>query len=131
MLRIYIEKPSDQAVGNETSEESESGIELADCEKVSRQLSAVLDVEDPISSDYTLEVSSPGLDRSLFTLEQFERFAGHVVNLRLRMAFEGRRKYTGRLKGIEGNDVVVQVDEEEFLFPLEGIEKANVVPQFD
>lgn len=138
MLRIYIESPgggagSVQSDASENSEvtERESGIELADCEKVSRQLSAVLDVEDPITNDYTLEVSSPGLDRPLYTLAQFERFIGHVVNLRLRMAFEGRRKYTGQLKGVEGNDVVIQVEEEEFLFPLEGIEKANIVPQFD
>lgn len=138
MLRVYIESLASgeaqiqpEAADGTAATERESGIELADCEKVSRQLSAVLDVEDPISNDYTLEVSSPGLDRPLYTLTHFERFVGHVVNLRLRMAFEGRRKYTGQLKGVEGNDVVIQVDEEEFLFPLEGIEKANIVPQFD
>lgn len=140
MLRVYIETPVSEGGAveaptevDEVNEDNvrESGIELGDCEKVSRQLSGVLDVEDPISSDYTLEVSSPGLDRPLYTLSHFERFKGHVVALKLRMPFEGRRKYTGQLAGVEGNDVVVQVDKEEFLFPLESIEKANVVPQFD
>ncbi len=111
--------------------EKESGIELADCEKVSRQLSGVLDVEDPITGDYTLEVSSPGMDRPLYELSHYERFKGHHVALKLRMPFEGRRKFSGVLNGVEGSDVILLVDQEEYLFPLEGIEKANVVPQFD
>lgn len=143
MLRVFIEREPAADEGSVQSEdaaaaasteqkpERESGIELTDCEKVSRQLSGVLDVEDPISSDYTLEVSSPGLDRPLYTLPHYERFKGHQIQLRLRMPFEGRRKFAGLLAGVEGNDVVLQVEQEEYLFPLEGIEKANVVPQFD
>lgn len=133
MLRVYIESKDAEAnktVG-EDGKERESGIELGDCETVSRQLSAVLDVEDPINGDYTLEVSSPGMDRALYELAHYERFKGHQVALRLRMPFEGRRKFNGLLKGVEGNDVIVQVDQEEYLFPVEGIEKANIVPQFD
>src|SRR5690606_29912963 len=109
----------------------ESGIAIDDCEKVSRQVGAILDVEDPISGDYTLEVSSPGMDRFLYNLSQYERFKGYHVSLKLRMAYEGRRKYTGVISGIEGRDVVIQVDQEEFLFPIEAIEKANIIPQFD
>jgi len=132
MLRIYIEsKDAGSKVVGEDGKERESGVELADCEKVSRQLSAVLDVEDPIVGDYTLEVSSPGLDRALYELAHYERFKGHQVAMKLRMPFEGRRKFNGLLKGVEGNDVILQVDQEEFLFPVEGIEKANIVPQFD
>lgn len=132
MLRIYIEsKDAGTLTVGEDGKERESGVELADCEKVSRQLGAVLDVEDPIVGDYTLEVSSPGLDRALYVLAHYERFKGHHVALKLRMPFEGRRKFNGVLKGVEGNDVIVQVDQEEFLFPVEGIEKANIVPQFD
>jgi len=133
MLRIYIESKDAGKAGElgEDGKERESGIELGDCEKVSRQLSAVLDVEDPIAGDYTLEVSSPGMDRALYELSHYERFQGHHVALKLRMPFEGRRKFSGLLKGVEGNDVIVQVDQEEFLFPVEGIEKANIVPQFD
>lgn len=133
-LRVYIESPVKEGVDEDISPdgpERESGIELADCEKVSRQLSGVLDVEDPITGDYTLEVSSPGMDRPLYELAHFERFVGHHVALRLRMPFEGRRKFNGLLMGVEGHDVVLRVDQEEYLLPLEGIEKANVVPQFD
>ena len=143
VLRVYIE--SAQASDNQQEESEsaevdeniteeqakESGIELKDCELVSRQISGVLDVEDPINGEYTLEVSSPGMDRPLYKLDHYERFKGSVVNMKLRMAYEGRRKYSGLLKGLEGNDVVLQVGEEEFLFPIEAIEKANIVPQFD
>lgn len=144
LLRIYIEslnaRPTPASVenvdvsesGEVTSEAvSESGIALEDCERVSRQVGAILDVEDPISGDYTLEVSSPGMDRILYNLSQYERFVGHVVAIKLRMPYEGRRKYNGVISGVEGNDVVIRVDQEEFLFPIEAIEKANIVPQFD
>lgn len=133
ILRVYIESLAANAKdeSSEESNERESGIELADCEKVSRQLSGVLDVEDPISGDYTLEVSSPGMDRPLYELAHYERFKGHHAALKLRMPFEGRRKFNGILNGVEGNDVVLLVEDEEFLLPVEGIEKANIVPQFD
>ncbi len=117
LLRIYID--------------SENGINLDDCEKVSRQVSAVMDVEDPISDEYTLEVSSPGLDRPLFRLEQYEIMSGHMVSVRLRVPFEGRKKYRGILKGIEDQDVVLEADGHELLLPIESIEKAQVIPQFD
>ena len=109
----------------------EQGITVDDCETVSRQLSAVLDVEDPISGEYTLEVSSPGMDRPLFTLEQFAAYAGHRVKVRMRVAVEERRNFQGVLKGVEDLDVVVQVDEYEYLLPIEFIDKANIVPVFD
>lgn len=116
-LRIYIDTPN--------------GVTLEDCERVSRQCSAVMDVEDPIASAYTLEVSSPGLDRPLYTQSQFERYVGSRVNVRLRAPYDGRRRFNGLLKGVEEGDVVVQVDDTEYLLPLESIEKANVVPTFD
>ncbi len=72
--------------------DSEEGVKLEDCEKVSRQVSGVLDVEDPIQGEYVLEVSSPGIDRPLYTLEQFTRYVGEEVAVRLRVPFEGRRK---------------------------------------
>ena len=108
----------------------EDGVGLTECEAVSRQLSAVLDVEDPIAGVYTLEVSSPGLDRSLFTLEQYAVLAGSRVNVRLRVPFEGRRKYQGVISGVEGDEVVLICDDHEYLFPFDTIEKANVIPQF-
>ncbi|MCV6610206.1 MAG: ribosome maturation factor RimP [Amphritea sp.] len=116
MLRIYID--------------AEAGIDVEDCAKVSRQVSGILDVEDPISGEYTLEVSSPGMDRPLFTLEQYQAYIGHVVQLKLRMPFDGRRKFKGVLNGIEDEDIVLVVDQDEYLLPIDHIEKANIVPQF-
>ena len=112
-------------------DDQENGISIEDCEKVSRQVSGVMDVEDPIQNEYTLEVSSPGMDRPLFTLEQFTAWAGYKVNIRLRMAFDGRRKFQGILKGTEDGDVVVVVDDHEYLLPFESIDKANIVPVFE
>ena len=117
LLRIYID--------------SENGISLDDCVKVSRQVSAVLDVEDPIADEYTLEVSSPGVDRPLFKLEQYGMMAGNMANIRLRMPFEGRRRFKGVIKGVEDQDVVLVADGHEFLLPIEVIEKAQIIPQFD
>lgn len=110
--------------------DAEDGIGVDDCAKVSRQIGAMLDVEDPISGHYTLEVSSPGMDRRLFTLEQFEAFKGSNVKLSLREPYEGRRRYKGILCGIEDEEVVVRSGDEEYLFPFESIERANVVPTF-
>ena len=117
LLRLYIDTPS--------------GVSLEDCERISRQVSAVLDVEDPIASAYTLEVSSPGLDRPLYTPAQFARYVGHRVAVRLRVPYEGRRRFQGVLNGLEDGDVVLQVDDTEYLLPFEGIDKANVVPVFE
>lgn len=116
MLRIFIE--------------SEKGITVEDCERVSRQISSVLDVEDPIAGEYTLEVSSPGADRQLFSLPQYQQFIGEQVSVRLRVPFDGRRNFKGLLKAVEDQDVVVEIDAEEYLLPIDSIEKANIVPQF-
>jgi ribosome maturation factor RimP len=117
LLRIYID--------------SDDGIGVSDCERVSRQLSAVFDVEDPIREPYVLEVSSPGLDRPLFTLEHFQRFVGEEAQLRLRYLFSGRRRIKGELLGVEGEDVVVrEPGQPEFRVPHELIERANLVPKY-
>nr|WP_300312221.1 ribosome maturation factor RimP [Halomonas sp.] len=109
----------------------ENGVNVDDCADISRQVSGVLDVEDPIAGEYRLEVSSPGMDRPLFTLEQFTRYAGHQVSLKLRAPYEGRRKFQGLLAGVEGDEVLVQIDGEEYCFPIDGIDQARIVPQFD
>lgn len=118
MLRVFID-------------DAEKGIGIDDCEKVSRQISSVMDVEDPIQTEYTLEVSSPGMDRPLFRPEQYQAFVGHQVQIRLRMAFEGRRKFQGLIKGVEGDEVVVVVDDHEYLLPFDSIEKAQIIPVFE
>ncbi|GHE20955.1 ribosome maturation factor RimP [Halomonas urumqiensis] len=109
----------------------DNGISVEDCADVSRQVGAVLDVEDPVRGEYRLEVSSPGLDRPLYTLDQFERYQGHDVALKLRAPFEGRRKFQGLLAGVEADEVLLHVDGEEYCFPIDGIDQAHVVPRFE
>lgn len=116
VLRLYIDKSE--------------GVDLSDCERVSRQVSSVLDVEDPIQGEYNLEVSSPGMDRPLYTLEQFAAYAGEEVKIRLHAPFEGRRQFKGRLNGVEEDEVKLVVEDQEYLLPIESIDKANVVPGF-
>lgn len=111
-LRIYIE--------------SENGVQVDDCANVSNQVGAVLDVEEPISGEYILEVSSPGLDRRLFALEQYPAYVGEGIEIKLRRAFEGRRKFKGVLRGIENDDIVVLVDDHEYLLPFGDIDKAQL-----
>ncbi len=117
LLRIYIDKDNDLV-----------GIE--DCERVSRQASSILDVEDAINGDYILEVSSPGMDRPLYEIGQYEKYVGEDISLRLRFPYEGRRNFKGRLTGVDGDEIILVVTDHEYLFPVEGIEKANVVPRF-
>lgn len=109
----------------------ESGVSVDDCADISRQVSAVFDVEDPIRGEYRLEVSSPGMDRPLYTLDHFSRYRGHEVALKLRVPFEGRRKFQGLLAGVEGDEVLLQLDGEEYCFPIDSIDQAQVVPRFD
>jgi len=115
LLRLYVD--------------GENGVTVDDCAAISEQVGGVLDVEDPIHGEYTLEVSSPGLDRLLFRLDQYPGYVGEVVELRLRSPFEGRRKFKGVLRGIEGEDVVIQVDDHEYLLPHSAIERARVQPR--
>ncbi len=116
LLRVYID--------------SEQGISADDCQKVSYQVSGVLDVEDPIPGHYTLEVSSPGLDRLLFKADDFRRFAGHVVKLRMVHPINGQRRFKGRLAGIEDGRVVLEQEGEDISLPYEQIEQARLVPEF-
>ena len=116
VLKIYIE--------------SASGVDVGDCARISRQVSSLLDVEDPLKGRYTLEVSSPGMDRRLFTRAQYEAYKGARIKLSLRSSYEGKRKYTGLLVGIEDGDVVLRVGDEEILFPFEEVDKTNVIPIF-
>jgi len=117
ILRVYIDK--------------EDGVTIKDCESVSRQISAVFDVEDPITEVYNLEVSTPGLDRPLFKESDFVQYAGHVVKIKLSIPFEERRNFKGVLTGVEDSMIVIVVDNLEYLLPFEQIEKANVIAQFE
>lgn len=108
----------------------ENGINVDDCAEVSRQVSAILDVEDPISTEYNLEVSSPGLDRPLFDLAHFEAVVGETVDVKLGVPLNGRRKFKGKLEAIEGDLLIVEVDGETYELSHSNIDKANLVPQF-
>ena len=116
-LRLYIDAPA--------------GIGLEDCEKVSHQASGVLDVDDPIKGQYSLEVSSPGLDRPLFQLEHFARFVGQKVKLRVHQPRDGQRNFHGRIALVDDEQVYISVDDgNQLTFSIADIEKANLVPEF-
>ncbi|EEF80578.1 hypothetical protein LP43_1638 [Methylophaga thiooxydans] len=113
ILRIYID--------------AEQGIGIEDCEKVSHQISGVLDVEEPIRSAYMLEVSSPGFDRPLFKARDFERFAGAEVKISMKLPVQGRRNFTGVLQGFSDGEVLIEVDGEIYALPLAKLAKARLV----
>ena len=114
LLRVYIDRAQ--------------GISVDDCEQVSRELSTLLDATDPIASAYTLEVSSPGLDRLLRTPAHFQRFVGERVRVELKVAHAGRRRYTGRLDGVGATGVEMTVDGAAVTLPFAEIGRARLVP---
>jgi ribosome maturation factor RimP len=117
LLRVFIDKPE--------------GVTLEDCERTSRQISSILDVEDPVQGQYTLEVSSPGLERPLFKLDHYERFLGSEIQMRLKVPVGGRRKFKGRIVGVHDDQVVLDIDGTERTFSFADIERAQVVPDWD
>lgn len=115
ILRVYID--------------SVNGVTVDDCERVSRQISAMLDVEDPITGTYTLEVSSPGLDRPLFTREHYMRFLGAKVHIRLHAPMDNRRQFKGQLLNVMDDNIVMECEGKEFALPLANIARANLIPE--
>jgi len=117
ILRVYIDK--------------DKGITVDDCQAVSYQLSGILEVEEPLQSHYTLEISSPGLDRPLVKPEHFEQFIGDLVKIRSTEAVLGRKNFKGILESFDGEYLCVAVDNEVYEIPFEIVEKASLVPVFD
>ena len=117
ILRVYIDH--------------ENGVVVDDCSKVSHQLSGLLDVEDPIPGNYHLEISSPGMDRPLFTPEHFERFKGALVRLQLSRSIDGRRRFKAQLLGMAGDKVVLADGGTRFEIPFDFIDRARLVPEFE
>lgn len=113
ILRVYIDK--------------EAGVTVDDCEAASKQISALLDVEDPINGAYSLEVSSPGLDRPLFLLEHFTQLVGQKVTLQLVVVEKGKRKIQGIIECVQDNNIVLNSEGEKWLVPFSNISKANLV----
>ncbi|MFD0737992.1 ribosome maturation factor RimP [Lysobacter koreensis] len=127
VLRLYIDVPA----GEVTAEGAEPRyVAIEDCEAVSREVSAQLDVEDPISGNYTLEVSSPGIDRPLFTIDQFARFIGETAKVGLKLPQNGRRRLQAQIARIEGDAVVFVLDGAEFVVAFDNIDKARLVPDW-
>jgi len=126
VLRVYIDRPD----GGPKIDDKEKGITLDDCSLVSHQLSGVLDVEDPITGHYDLEVSSPGLDRPLFTAEHFQRFRGRRASIKLATKFGGRRNLQGQIAGLKEEAVLLVVDGEAWEIPLGVIESARLIPEY-
>ncbi|GAA0355573.1 ribosome maturation factor RimP [Bowmanella denitrificans] len=116
-LRVYIDHPD--------------GISVDNCADVSHQVSAVLDVEDPISTEYDLEVSSPGMDRPLFKEAHYLKVVGETVSVRLRMPMDNRRNFKGKVLSCENGTLTVEVDGVSYQLAIANIEKGNLVPNFD
>jgi ribosome maturation factor RimP len=113
VLRIYID--------------SDQGISIEDCERVSHQVNGILEVEDPISSAYSLEVSSPGFDRPLFKQRDFERFIGVEAKIAMKLPIQGRRNFKGILHGFSEGNILIEVDGEIYDLPLTKVSKARLV----
>lgn len=116
-LRVYIDHPD--------------GISVDNCADVSHQVSAVLDVEDPISTEYDLEVSSPGMDRPLFKEAHYQKVVGETVSVRLHMPMDNRRNFKGKVLACENGTLTVEVDGVSYQLAIANIEKGNLVPNFD
>ena len=116
VLRLYIDK--------------EDGVNVDDCSSVSRQISALIDVEDPVSGQFNLEISSPGSDRPLRRLVDFQRFVGSLVKLKTVMPLQGQRNFKGRLLEVSEETIVIETDDEEISLPMSTIDKARIVPEY-
>jgi ribosome maturation factor RimP len=139
IVRLFIDQPASPGQSEGTA--GDGGVSHHDCERVSRDVSAALDVADLIPHAYELEVSSPGLDRPLRRAVDFSRFAGREARIRMAEGVEGRRNFSGRLVGVEGAPahrqdgdhaavVVIECDGRTYHLPIEDIAKANLVPDW-
>ena len=118
LVRVYIEAP-------------ERAVTVDDCEAVSRQVSATLDVNDPIQGRYTLEVSSPGLDRPLYTPAQFARFVGSAAKVEVNLPLNGRRRFQGPIRAVQGSTIVLEQDGAAVEIAADNIHKAKLVPELE
>jgi ribosome maturation factor RimP len=117
LLRVYID-------------EQERGVTIDDCERASREISALLDVNDPVAGRYTLEVSSPGLERPLFTPEHFARFVGEQAKVNVNLPLDGRRRFRGAIRSVEGDRITLDQDGVPIVIVHANIAKARLVPDY-
>jgi ribosome maturation factor RimP len=104
----------------------EANLTVDDCSVISKEISVIIDINDPIGENYLLEVSSPGIDRPLLRFKDFEKYAGFHARVDMSIALEGRKKFKGKLTGIEGDNIRIKVKEETYLLPFSKIEKAKL-----
>jgi ribosome maturation factor RimP len=117
LLRVYIDSPN--------------GISVDDCAAVSHEVAGILDVEEPISMAYILEVSSPGMDRILFSAQQFSEFLGVDVKMKLNQMVDGRRKVKGKIASVDNERITIQSDDEQITLAFDQIMRARINPGFD
>lgn len=117
LLRVYIDSPN--------------GISVDDCAAVSHEVAGILDVEEPISMAYILEVSSPGMDRILFSAQQFSEFLGDDVKMKLNQMVDGRRKIKGKIASVDNEKITIQSDDEQITIAFDQIMRARINPGFD
>jgi ribosome maturation factor RimP len=117
LLRVYVDSPG-------------RPVTIDDCERASREISAALDVNDPVAGRYTLEVSSPGLDRPLFTPAQFERFVGEAVKINVNLPLDGRRRFHGTIKTVDGDRITIEQDGEPVTIVHANVAKARLAPDY-
>lgn len=117
VLRIYIDH--------------EKGVDVEDCATVSREVAAIMDVKDPIKSQYNLEVSSPGLERPLFTAAHYREFIDYLVKINLYGPLDGRRKFEGPIVAVSEDGVTLEQDGVEVILDFDNIAKARLVPDYD
>lgn len=110
--------------------DNEAGINVDDCASCSRQISAIMDVEDPITSEYSLEVSSPGVERPLFTSAHFQQFKGENVKIKLHSGVNGKRNFHGKINAVNNNSIQIEVDGEIINFDIGQLHRANIIPNW-
>lgn len=130
VLRVFLDKPGTAVVPGKAGSALAEGVTIEDCQHVSRDLSTLLDVEDVIGHHYTLEVSSPGLDRPLRAADDYVRFTGCLAKIVLKEAVDGMKHVAGRLKGLEDGDVVVEDGKRIRRIPLALIARARLDVEF-
>ncbi len=117
LLRVFIDAP-------------ERPVTIEDCERVSREISALLDVNDPIEGRYTLEVSSPGIDRPLFSLEHFRRFIGSEAKINVALPIDGRHRFSGLIRDVDGDRIHLDQDGKDVAITHANVVKARLVPDY-
>jgi len=124
LLRVYIDSLQHEG-------DAANAVSVDDCEAASREISALMDVDDPIPGHYVLEVSSPGIERPLFTAAQFARFLGHDAKVTLKLPRDGRRRLRGKIAAVDGKRIGMEVDGVRMDIADDEVESAHLVPDWD